>query len=198
MKEEKEKLKVIAFIGGPGSGKGTQCEKIQSKDPSIYVHLSTGALFRKIVSEKVHPKWDIIDSLMKTGNLVTREISNEVLKDGLLKIEDNKIVLLDGFPRTMENVNDWFSEMSSIAEIVKVIYLNTTEENMKKRILSRNEGRSDDKIEGVLQRIRLFKSETLPLIQFFKDKKLLNEINGNLSIEEVYKEIEGIINQIYI
>lgn len=133
-------------------------------------------------------------SFMKTGNLVTREISNEVLKDGLLKIEDNKIVLLDGFPRTMENLNYWFSEMGSIAEIVKVIYLNTTEENMKKRILNRNEGRSDDKIEGVLQRISLFKSETLPLIQLFKDKKLLYEINGNLSIEEVYKEIEGIIN----
>ena len=133
-------------------------------------------------------------SFMKTGNLVTREISNEVLKDGLLKIEDNKIVLLDGFPRTMENLNYWFSEMGSIAEIVKVIYLNTTEENMKKRILNRNEGRSDDKIEGVLQRISLFKSETLPLIQLFKDKKLLYEINGNLSIEEVYKEIEMIIN----
>ena len=131
---------------------------------------------------------------MKTGNLVTREISNEVLKDGLLKIEDNKIVLLDGFPRTMENVNDWFSEMSSIAGIVKVIYLNATEENMKKRILNRNEGRSDDKIEGVLQRISLFKTETLPLIQFFKDKQLLSEINGNLSIEKVYKEIEMIIN----
>ena len=194
MKEEKEKLKVIAFIGGPGSGKGTQCDKIISLNPSIYVHLSTGDLFRKIVSEKVHPQWEIIDSLMKTGNLVTREISNEVLKDGLLKIEDNKIVLLDGFPRTMENVNDWFSEMSSIAGIVKVIYLNATEENMKKRILNRNEGRSDDKIEGVLQRISLFKTETLPLILFFKDKQLLSEINGNLSIEEVYKEIEMIIN----
>ena len=94
----------------------------------------------------------------------------------------------------MENVNDWFSEMSSIAGIVKVIYLNATEENMKKRILNRNEGRSDDKIEGVLQRISLFKTETLPLIQFFKDKQLLSEINGNLSIEEVYKEIEMIIN----
>ena len=89
----------------------------------------------------------------------------------------------------MENVNDWFSEMSSIAGIVKVIYLNATEENMKKRILNRNEGRSDDKIEGVLQRISLFKTEALPLIQFFKDKQLLSEINGNLSIEEVYKEI---------
>ena len=76
-----------------------------------------------------------------------------------------------------------------IAGIVKVIYLNATEENMKKRILNRNEGRSDDKIEGVLQRISLFKTETLPLIQFFKDKQLLSEINGNLSIEEVYKEI---------
>ena len=84
--------------------------------------------------------------------------------------------------------------MSSIAGIVKVIYLNATEENMKKRILNRNEGRSDDKIEGVLQRISLFKTETLPLIQFFKDKQLLSEINGNLSIEEVYKEIEMIIN----
>lgn len=81
-----------------------------------------------------------------------------------------------------------------IAGIVKVIYLNATEENMKKRILNRNEGRSDDKIEGVLQRISLFKTETLPLIQFFKDKQLLSEINGNLSIEEVYKEIEMIIN----
>ena len=76
-----------------------------------------------------------------------------------------------------------------IAGIVKVIYLNATEENMKKRILNRNEGRSDDKIEGVLQRISLFKTETLPLIQFFKDKQLLSEINGNLSIEKVYKEI---------
>ena len=84
--------------------------------------------------------------------------------------------------------------IGSIAGIVKVIYLNATEENMKKRILNRNEGRSDDKIEGVLQRISLFKTETLPLIQFFKDKQLLNEINGNLSIEEVYKEIEMIIN----
>ena len=81
-----------------------------------------------------------------------------------------------------------------IAGIVKVIYLNATEENMKKRILNRNEGRSDDKIEGVLQRISLFKTETLQLIQFFKDKQLLSEINGNLSIEEVYKEIEMIIN----
>ena len=81
-----------------------------------------------------------------------------------------------------------------IAGIVKVIYLNATEENMKKRILNRNEGRSDDKIEGVLQRISLFKTATLPLIQFFKDKQLLSEINGNLSIEEVYKEIEMIIN----
>ena len=81
-----------------------------------------------------------------------------------------------------------------IAGIVKVIYLNATEENMKKRILNRNEGRSDDKIEGVLQRISLFKTETLPLIQFFKEKQLLSEINGNLSIEEVYKEIEMIIN----
>ena len=84
--------------------------------------------------------------------------------------------------------------IGSIAGIVKVIYLNATEENMKKRILNRNEGRSDDKIEGVLQRISLFKTETLQLIQFFKDKQLLSEINGNLSIEEVYKEIEMIIN----
>ena len=119
MKEEKEKLKVIAFIGGPGSGKGTQCDKIISLNPSIYVHLSTGDLFRKIVSEKVHPQWEIIDSLMKTGNLVTREISNEVLKDGLLKIEDNKIVLLDGFPRTMENVNNWFYSWNSKSYIFK-------------------------------------------------------------------------------
>ena len=84
--------------------------------------------------------------------------------------------------------------IGSIAGTVKVIYLNATEENMKKRILNRNEGRSDDKIEGVLQRISLFKTETLPLIQFFKDKQLLSEINGNLSIEQVYKEIEMIIN----
>ena len=76
----------------------------------------------------------------------------------------------------MENVNDWFYSWNS------------------KRILNRNEGRNDDKIEGVLQRISLFKTETLPLIQFFKDKQLLSEINGNLSIEEVYKEIEMIIN----
>ena len=48
--------------------------------------------------------------------------------------------------------------IGSIAGIVKVIYLNATEENMKKRILNRNEGRSDDKIEGVLQRISLFKT----------------------------------------
>lgn len=143
MKEENKKIKVIAFIGGPGSGKGTQCDKIVSNSSS-YIRLSTGDLFRKIVSEKSHPKWEVIDSLMKTGNLVSREISNKVLKDSLKNIKDNKIILLDGFPRTMENINDWYSEMSSIADIIKVIYLNATEE---KRILNRNAGRSDDKIE---------------------------------------------------
>ena len=135
MNSNKKKIKVICFLGGPGSGKGTQCERLVSLNKDKYIHLSTEAAFMKIVAQKSHPKWKIIDEIMKSGNLVTRELSREILKDVLLSYaNENKVILLDGYPSSMENIDDWDNYMIKNSEIKAAIYLNCKIEAMKTRL----------------------------------------------------------------
>ena len=136
---------------------------------------------------------------MKSGNLVTRELSREILKDVLLSYaNENKVILLDGYPRSMENIDDWDNYMIKIAEIKAAIYLNCKIEAMKIRLKQRNEGRNDDNDEIINNRINIFKTETLPIIALYKEKNILLEINSNLNIEKVYNDIISRINKLNI
>ena len=181
-----DKVKVVFVIGGPGSGKGTQCAKI--KEDFKYEHLSTGDILRDIVKKQEHPKWEELDKLMKDGQLVSSALLVEFIKAFFAQYKGKK-VLLDGFPRSNENIEEWEKQMKDVAELTGVLYFNCTPDEMKKRMLGRNEGRADDNEETMAKRIDVFEKDTMPLVERYRGKELV-EIDAMKPKEEVFEEVK--------
>ena len=181
-----DKVKVVFVIGGPGSGKGTQCAKI--KEDFKYEHLSTGDILRDIVKKQEHPKWEELDKLMKDGQLVSSALLVEFIKAFFAQYKGKK-VLLDGFPRSNENIEEWEKQMKDVAELTGVLYFNCTPDEMKKRMLGRNEGRADDNEETMAKRIDVFEKDTMPLVEKYRGKELV-ESDAMKPKEEVFEEVK--------
>ena len=182
-----DKVQVVFVVGGPGSGKGTQCQFIE--DELHYQHLSTGNILRDIVAKKEHPKWEELNDLMMKGELVSSELIIEFVKS-FFKDYKGKKVLLDGFPRNEENVAEWEKQnMAEIANVCAVLYFNCSPEEMKKRMAGRNEGRADDNEETMQKRIEIFEKETMPVVEKFRGKELI-EIDAMKTKEEIFEEVK--------
>ena len=186
-----EKKKVIFVIGGPGCGKGSQCVKITEE--FHYEHISTGEMLREIVDKKENPKWKDLQEKMEQGGFVSSEEVLGFLKEKLASMKNNKI-LLDGFPRNKENLEEWNKQMTDICDIQAVIYFECSNELMKKRISGRSkstsEKRSDDNEETISKRIEFFEKDTVPLIKNYEDNGKLIKIDASKGIDEVFEEIK--------
>lgn len=172
MKDSK-KINII-IIGGPGSGKGTQSKKLSKK--YNLKHISTGDILRK--SNNKHIKEIISKGELIDDNTITN-IVNEYL--------DNNFIL-DGFPRTINQAN------MLNTRIDLVLYIKVNEKECVRRILNRNEGRVDDNEEVAIKRYNDFISNTLPIVEFYKEKGILSEIDGECVIEEVYMNLCKVID----
>ncbi len=182
------KAKVIFIIGGPGSGKGTECMKIKEK--FNYNHMSTGEILRNIVKNKEGNDWQELESDMKEGKLISSEKLISFIKLGIISSK-NKKILLDGFPRNKENINEWNKQMKDIADVVAIFYFEVPEILMKKRLLGRNEGRIDDNEETIIKRINNFNIETKPVIDFYEKEGKLIKIDASKNVDEVFNEINN-------
>jgi len=146
---------VIFVLGGPGSGKGTQCAKMVEK--YNYTHLSAGDLLRaerKSGSENAQK----INDLISAGQLVPSDITVGLIKTAMEKAvagaEDKVTFIIDGFPRNEANEVWWEKLIGDWAEIRFVLFFDTTEEVMLERLLERGKssGRSDDKADVIKAR----------------------------------------------
>ena len=176
----------MSFIlfGPPGSGKGTQA-KLLSKDLKVK-HISTGEIFRKEYKErtklgiKAHEYWS-------KGNLCTDEITNKLIIDNLPK----ENYLLDGYPRNL-------SQAILLDKANKpdfVIVLDVPYHILKLRLLKRAkiEGRSDDNPETIMNRFKIHRKQTQPLLSYYKNKIVL--VDGDQKVEDIEKDIiKGIKN----
>lgn len=172
--------KNLIIIGLPGCGKGTQAKRIAERFD--LKHVTTGQLLRN-EANKNSELGRKIDGLMKTGELFPDELVNTILLENIPS--DNFI--LDGYPRKLSQVN-------VIKDIDLVINIKISEEEAVKRIVNRNEGRSDDNSETAVKRIKAFNEETQKVIEHYeKENKLIN-VDGNKSIDDVFIEIEKIIH----
>ena len=151
------KPQVIFIMGGPGAGKGTQCAKLVEKFG--FATYSTGDLLRGVVKEKKAEGWQQLEADMKEGKLISSERVLFYLKDAILK-SDKKIILVDGYPRNQENMDVWDKMMKDVVDVKAALFFDCPTEEMKKRILGRNEGRADDKEKNILKRIEVFDKET--------------------------------------
>ena len=181
------KPQIIFVMGGPGAGKGTQCKRIVEEFG--FATFSTGDLLRGVVREKKAEGWEQLDADMKAGKLISSERVLFYLRDAILK-SDNKKILVDGYPRNIENMVAWEKMMGDAVDVKAALFFDCSAEEMRKRILGRNEGRADDNEKTIMKRIDVFEKETRPLAPMFEEQGLLVRIDCNRTKEEIFEDIK--------
>jgi adenylate kinase len=182
---------VIFVVGGPGSGKGTQCEKIVAKYG--YTHLSSGDLLRAEV-ESGSERGKMLNESMKKGELVSNQTVLDMIKDAMLsKVKTSKGFLIDGYPRAVDQGIEFEKQ---IVPCSLVLYIDAKDESMKKRLLHRGQssGRVDDNEETIKKRLETFHQVTKPVIDYYEKQNKLNRIDSEKAPDLVFKEVENIID----
>jgi UMP-CMP kinase len=191
-----EKPKIVFILGGPGAGKGTQCE-ILAKEFGI-AHLSAGELLRK-EQYSGSENGKLIDSYLKEGRIVPVAVSLSLLKREILNRKEHRF-LIDGFPRNKDNLKGWMETMPESCDLELVVAINCEEKEFEKRILQRGltSKRDDDNLQTLRKRIDIFERESLPVIQWFQDKAASPDsgffflsIDGDRSKEEVFQQLKN-------
>jgi UMP-CMP kinase len=179
---------VVFVLGGPGAGKGTMCELAESQ--LGWTHLSTGELLR-VELKAGGATAETIEGFMRAGELVPNEIIVTLLQQAMERVTrttGKNNFLLDGFPRSLNNMEGWYEIFGRGAELPKMLYFECPYEVLENRIMGRakHSGRSDDNIESVKLRFDTFKAETLPTVSLFKEVNKCVEIDTSQDRQTVY------------
>lgn len=191
------KPNVVFVLGGPGAGKGTMCELAESQ--LGWHHLSTGELCR--AEQKAGgPIGETIDSYLSQTKLVPDDIVVTLLKNSMEKITrttGRNNFLLDGFPRSLGNLDQWYKIFGQDEQLPKMLYFECPYDVLEKRILGRAKytGRSDDNIESIKLRFDTFKSQTLPTVELFKSKNRCVEIDTSQDRQAVYNLVRDNLHE---
>jgi adenylate kinase family enzyme len=185
------KPNVVFVLGGPGTGKGTMCELAETQ--LGWIHLSTGELLRA-ERQAGGPSANIIEECLAAGKLAPNEIVVTLLKNAMetaTRTTGKTNFLLDGFPRSLTNLEGWYEIFGRETELPKMLYLECPYAVLEQRILGRANftGRSDDNVESIKLRFDTFKSETLPTVELFRSKNLCVEIDTSQDRQTVYAQV---------
>eukprot|EP00657_Telonema_sp_P-1_P000461 TRINITY_DN1087_c0_g1_i1.p1 TRINITY_DN1087_c0_g1~~TRINITY_DN1087_c0_g1_i1.p1 ORF type:complete len:215 (-),score=62.74 TRINITY_DN1087_c0_g1_i1:242-886(-) len=190
-KAEMHGSKPMAFfvLGGPGAGKGTQCSKMVEQFG--FKHLSAGDLLRA-ERNSGSANADLINQYIKDGAIVPVEITVQLIKDAM-EASPIKRFLIDGFPRNPDNVAGWENVMGDFVDVKGVLFYQVTEDVLEQRLLGRDEGRADDNIETIKKRFNTYQNETMPVIEMFREKKMVYEVDGGGTVDEVWQSTQAAV-----
>ncbi|MDM9382219.1 adenylate kinase [Chlorogloeopsis sp. ULAP01] len=180
----------LIFLGPPGAGKGTQAKKLA--EYWNIPHISTGDILRQALKEQT-PLGIKAQSYMDRGELVPDQLVQDMVEERLQQGDTNSGWILDGFPRTVKQaafLEELLQKLAQRGE--KVVNLDVPDEVVVGRLLQR--GRKDDSEEVIRRRLEVYRSETAPLIDFYRNRHQLLSVNGNQSLEEVSTEIKKQVN----
>lgn len=187
----------LILFGPPGSGKGTQAQKLVDKYQIL--HISTGDLFRYEMGNNTVLGLQA-KGFIEKGELVPDEVTVGMLRN---KVEANPDVpgyIFDGFPRTIaqsEALDKLVAEKGQ--EISRLIMLDVPDEELVKRLLERGKtsGRKDDANEDVIRnRIEVYKKETSPVFDYYDQKGKAVKVDGVGSIEEIFERLCQEVDQL--
>merc|ERR1719410_1992227 len=192
------KPKVLFVLGGPGAGKGTQCAKI-IENFSNWAHISAGDCLRAERNDPNSKDGELINNIIKEGNIVPSEITVGLLVKAMAKQkEDGKTCfLIDGFPRNLDNDQSWDQVVGTGADVLGILFYEASEEEMEKRLLERgaSSGRVDDNIESIKKRFKTYLEETMLIVEKYEKSGLVFKINGMPPAEEVWAVTEATISK---
>lgn len=174
----------IVLVGIQGAGKSTQGNLLKEKYNLPY--LSSGHIFRTMAREKT-PLGRYIKETINSGVLIPDDKTLEIVEDYLSRDEYKKGYILDGFPRTVPQAEAFSNGVTS------VIYLKVSDKEalwrLAGRIMDSAEMRDDETLPAIRKRINLFHEFTEPVIEHYRAKGLLEELDGEASVEDIFADI---------
>jgi adenylate kinase len=183
----------IVFFGRPGSGKGTQSEKVIEKYGLL--HISTGDLLREEVAAQTELGKQA-KAIMDTGELVSDKIVIGMIRNKIEEHQDGPGFIFDGFPRTVDQARELRKALTDYDERVGVmISLEVSREELVKRLLKRGEetGRSDDKLETINNRIDVYNRQTIPVTYYYDKMHKHAAVEGTGSVDKIFDRIVEVI-----
>ena len=179
----------IVIFGAPGSGKGTQSERIVEKYGIN--HISTG----DVLSGEIKNGTELgktAKGYIDQGQLIPDELMIDILASVFDSFKDSKGVIFDGFPRTIAQAEALKKMLAERGQDVSVMVdLDVPEEELMVRLIKRGKdsGRADDNEETIKKRLHVYHSQTAPLIDWYKNEKKYQHINGLGTMEGIFAEI---------
>jgi len=186
----------IVLFGPPGSGKGTQSEKIIEKYG--LTHISTGDLLRSEVAAQTDLGKQAKE-IMDKGELVSDKIVIGMIRNKLEESQDGSGFIFDGFPRTVEQARELRKALTDYDDRVSVmISLEVPREELVKRLLKRGKetGRSDDNLETINNRIDVYNRQTIPVTYYYDKMHKHAGVEGTGSVDKIFERIVGVIGMI--
>lgn len=215
-------MKNIMFIAPPAAGKGTQAERVVEK--YHIPHISTGDILREI-SKEDSEIGEYVRETLASGKLVKDEITYQLIEDRLKKDDCKNGFIIDGFPRNLDQANEYDKILDKLNyEVGNVILIDIDKEILEKRITGRRlcekcgaiynindenmtpkvesvcdqcggklYQRSDDNLESFQTRYQTYLDKTEPIIDHYKKQGVLKVVDGNDTIDNIFKQIDKII-----
>lgn len=211
-------LRLVLF-GPPGAGKGTQAQLL--RDRLKVVHISSGDLFRCHLGKGTALGLRVKEYINK-GELVPDDVTLEIILDKVMSIPDDEGFILDGFPRTTHQADALEKKLAAESRILdKVVHLDVSEPELLRRLGGRyicrscraphaigegEEGkkcdncggelyqRDDDAPVAVKKRIEVYNEQTIPVLDFYRDRGVLVDISGDGTVDEVNKQVLAALN----
>jgi adenylate kinase len=186
----------IVLFGPPGSGKGTQSEKIIKKYG--LVHISTGDLLREEVAAQTE-LGKKAKAIMDKGELVSDKIVIKMIRKKLGENQKGAGFIFDGFPRTVEQARELRKALTDFDERVSVmISLEVPREELVKRLLNRGKetGRSDDNLETINNRIDVYNRQTIPVTYYYDKMHKHAAVEGIGSVDKIFDRIVEVLSKV--
>ena len=179
----------MVIFGAPGSGKGTQSERIVEKYGIN--HISTGDVLRAEIKNGTE-LGKTAKGYIDQGQLIPDELMIDILASVFDSFKDSKGVIFDGFPRTIAQAEALKKMLAERGQDVSVMVdLEVPEDELMVRLIKRGKdsGRADDNEETIKKRLHVYHSQTAPLIDWYKNEKKYQHINGLGTMEGIFAEI---------